>query len=389
MKKTFFAFGLAFILLVVSSLFVSQNGIVYSLSPEEQYQENQKEIQELEKKVAELEKQEKTLASQIAYMDSQIKLTLLKISQTEEEIVMLTSKISRLEVSLDFLSEALGKRIVATYKKADFDNFAMFLSSGGFSEYVTRSKYLKAVQIHDRKLLITMEETRTNYDDQKKEVETLKTKLESQKKLLGKQKNDKEYLLTTTKADEQKFREMLASARAEQAAIEKILAGLGNVSKIGPVKAGEAIGSYAVYDRANNPGVSGCSSGSHLHFEVVKDNNRQNPVGYLKNISLMFEDRVERFTPSGSWDWPIVEPVRITQEYGSTFWSRLGYYSGGPHTGVDMVSGAFGSPGPRNVKAVADGTLNRGSISCGGNTSLKYARVDQADGIQTYYLHLN
>lgn len=373
MKKFFL------ILLVLIGLLVSP--FAFAQTIQEQYQAKQKEIEELEKKIVELEHQEKTLSSQISYMETQIKLTSLKISQTEEQIRVLSEKISRLEVSLDSLAQVLDRRIVATYKKGSIDPLSLFFSSRRFSEFVARFKYLKVMQAHDRKLLFSMEETRTNYDEQKKEIEKLKAKLESQKRLLAQQKKDKEYLLEVTRADEKRFREMLASARAEQAAIERILAGQGEVAEVGPVKVGETIGSYIL-------GASACSTGTHLHFEVVKDGSNQNPAGFLKNASLMFEDNVASFVPSGSWDWPITEPVRITQEYGNTFWARLGWYRGGPHTGIDMVSGTFESPGPRTVKSVKDGTLFRGSIPCGGGT-LRYARVDQADGIQTYYLHLN
>jgi len=374
MKKIHFFLGLFLFLFLIPSFVFSQN-------PEDQYKTKQKEIEELETKISDLQRQQKTLSGQISYMDSQIKLTGLKITQTEGQIAALSQKIGRLEVSLDSLAQVLRKRIAATYKKADIDPVALFFSSQKFSDFITRYQYLKVIQIHDRKLLLAMEETRTNYDEQKKEEESLKEKLENQKKLLARQKQDKEYLLAVTKADEKRFREMLTAARAEQAAIERILAGKGEVAEIGPIKAGEIVGTYIA-------GASACSSGTHLHFEVAQNGSNQNPANYLKNTPLTFESNVVPFTPGGSWDWPIFEPIRVTQEYGSTFWSRLGWYGGGPHTGVDIVSGSAGSLGPRTIKAVVDGTLNRGSISCGGGT-LRYARVDHPDGIQTYYLHLN
>jgi peptidoglycan hydrolase CwlO-like protein len=373
--------GIILFFFILTSIFLFNPRFSFSQSLEEQYRAKQKEIEELEKKISELQSKEKTLSSQISYMDSQIKITLLKIGQTEEEIAMLASKIEKLEISLDNLAQILNKRIVATYKKGDIDPFTLLFSSRKFSDFFSRYKYLKVVQIHDRKLMISMEETRTNYDERKTEIEKLKEKLESQKKLLAQQKKDKEYLLGVTRNDEKRFREMLIQAKAEAAAIERILAGQGAISKIGPVKAGEVIGTYI-------SGPSACSSGTHLHFEVIKDGSHQNPANFLKNISLIFEDNVAHFTPSGFWDWPISEPIRITQEYGNTFWSRLGWYGGGPHTGIDMVSGTTENPGPRTVKAVQDGNLYRGSIPCGGG-NLRYARIDHPDGTQTYYLHLD
>jgi len=371
---------LAIVFLFLTS-FVLISQPIFSESSSEQYQNLETEIEEIETKLNDLSKQKTTLASQISYMDGQIKVTSLKINQTEEQIKALTEKIGRLEVSLDYLANLLNRRIVETYKKADVEVLALFFSSGRFSDFINRYKYLKVIQANDRKLIYAMETTRTNYDDQRKEEEELKEKLEKQQALLARQKKDKEYLLEVTRSDEKRYQEILATKRAEQQALLSILAGEGDVAEIGPVSAGETIATYI-------SGASACSSGTHLHFEVQKDGHHQPPANYLRNISLNFEENVVPFTPGGSWDWPIIEPVRVTQEYGETFWTRQGWLWYNFHTGIDIVSGSSDSPGPRTVKAVQNGTLYRGSVPCGGRT-LKYARVDQADGIQTFYVHVN
>jgi len=354
---------------------------IFSTPEQDKFNTIGEEITELEQKLDDLSKQKTTLASQISYMEGQIKVTGLKINQTEEQIRMLTEKIGRLEVSLDHLANLLNRRIVATYKKADVEVLALFFSSERFPDFIARYKYLKVIQANDRKLIYAMETTRTNYDDQRKEEEALKEKLEKQQSLLARQKKDKEYLLGVTKSDEKRYQEILATKRAEQQAILSILAGEGDVAEIGPVKTGESIATYI-------NGASACSTGTHLHFEVQVSGQHQNPANYLRNASINFEENVAAFSPSGSWDWPIIEPIRVTQEYGETFWTRLGGLWYTFHTGIDIVSGSYDNPGPRTVKAVQDGTLYRGSVPCGGGT-LKYARVDQANGIQTFYVHVN
>lgn len=85
---------------------------------------------------------------------------------------------------------------------------------------------------------------------------------------------------------------------------------------------------------------------------------------------------------SGSWRWPLEDPIRVTQGYGATFYSSI--YAGGMHTGVDMVNDSN-----YEVKAVRKGTLYRGGIGCRGGT-LQYVHVDDADDeYDTYYLHVN
>lgn len=355
----------------------------------------QDRIRELESKISELHGQSKTLSSQIAVMDNQARLTQLRIDKTnkdlkelEKDIGILKGKISNLEVDLDKISGLLIKKVVATYQAGVIKNWELFLTANGFSDFLYRVQYLKIAQENDKRLILATQATKDNFENQKKVLEDKQKQVEALNKQLGilavqlaQQKKDKAILLDATRNDERRYQDLLAKARAEQAAILGILAGGGTVAQIGPIKTGETISSTIA-------GPSACSSGNHLHFEVVKDNSHQNPANYLKNTSLKFESGVQPFTPSGSWDWPLDEPIDINQEYGMTYWAKLGWYGGGPHTGIDMFPGNLSTSTAARVKAARDGTLFRGSIACGGGT-LKFARVDQADGIQTYYLHIN
>jgi murein DD-endopeptidase MepM/ murein hydrolase activator NlpD len=210
------------------------------------------------------------------------------------------------------------------------------------------------------------------------DLEKLEKTLEVQKIDLAKNKQDKQVLLETTNNDEKKYQQMLQAARAELEAIQSIIAGKGQESEVGSIKKGVQIATII-------QGASACSSGTHLHFEVNQGGAHTNPAAYLKSISVKWENSPDgSFGFGGSWDWPIDEPVIVTQGYGSTYWSRLGWYGGGPHTGIDIDSDSSSK-----VKSVADGTLYRGSIACGGGT-LRYVRVKNNDGgLDVYYLHIN
>ena len=239
--------------------------------------------------------------------------------------------------------------------------------------------------MNDRRLLLTMEEIRLNYDEQKqqkeekqKELEALKNQLAKQKADLAKQKKDKEYLLTVTQNDEKRYQDLMARAQAELEAIQAIIAGRGEEEEIGEVKEGEKIATIIA-------GKSACSTGTHLHFEVRDGDIPRNPANYLSNTSVIWDNAPDGpFSFSGSWRWPIDQPIRITQGYGYTFYARvMRYYGGNPHTGIDMVSDN------RAVYAVKDGVLYNGSIKCGGGY-LRYVRVKHKDSnISTYYLHVN
>lgn len=356
--------------------------------------DKQQEIEELEQKIADLQGQQKTLSSTIAFLDTKISLTQAQISKTqvelkgiEADIATLSGKINTLNVSLDRLTELLVNRITTTYKRNLINPITLLFSSGGFSDFLTKLEYLRLVQRHDRRIIFATEQARANYDAQKDlkeakqaEVEALNARLIAEKASLARQQAEKQQLLQQTKNDEATYQNLLAKAVAELAAIQGIIAGKGTETEVGPVTEGNKIASYI-------PSSSTCSSGPHLHFEVTKDDSRQDPSGLLggANLSYAYDTSQipETINPGGSWIWPVNDPIRITQIYGHTYWTQYLHYDF--HTGIDMQN----SNGDTMVKAVKPGKLFRGSIACGGGT-LRYVRVEHdQDNVDSYYLHVN
>lgn len=171
---------------------------------------------------------------QVNLMDNRIKLTTIKIVQTETEITnlekditSLSGKIIRLDQSLDSLSKALLGRIIETYKVGRANSVFLLLATEGFGQFIDRYQYLKAVQFHDRQLLVTLEQTKTSYDEQKslKEIaqdrlEKLTVQLTKDKKTLAVQKKQKEDLLAQTQNDKRKYEQILAQVIGEIASLK-------------------------------------------------------------------------------------------------------------------------------------------------------------------------
>lgn len=353
-----------------------------------------KQIQEYEQKLKDLAGQKQTLGNAIVYLNTQIALTQTKIAQTEQTLVVLArdidelvARIDRLNTSLDTLSTILIERVRESYKQERIEPLYLFFASTGFTDFVNQVKYIRAAQLHDRELMVSMERTRSTYDIQKQElvrkqdeVEALNATLKKQRASLATQQQEKQQFLEVTKNDEKKFQDLLSKARAELAAIQNIIAGRGEETKVGDVEEGNKIASII-------PSTSACSTGAHLHYEIAKDNSHQNPEGYLRSANLSYDYDTskipETVNPSGSWRWPLDEPITITQIYGTTFWTRYLHYDF--HTGIDMKKNGDAGAG---VFATSKGTLYRGSVSCGGGT-LRYVRVDHGDNLSTYYLHVN
>ncbi len=343
-------------------------------------------------KVQELSTQKKTLSSQITQFDTQIKITQLRISdaqntltQLEKEIGVLGFRIGYVTDSIDKLQSLVKQRIVATYEQSYVSNVELIFSSENFSDAVLKMQYLKKVQENDKKVLNNLQETKSNYSNQKDEreqkqaaIEDQKSKLETLKTGLDKQKTEKQSFLEITKNDESRYQRLLAQAEAEQA----IVFGGGSDVFMRDVKQGDSIGNIASHSAS-----PGCSSGAHLHYEVHKNGSLDDPNNYLRSgANYQYSYPTSDFSvygsinPHGDLPWPLNEPVTINQGFGSHSFAKT-FYANGVHTGIDMDSSST------TVKAVKDGKLYGGSYNC-ANGKLYYSKITHSDGLTTWYLHM-
>lgn len=348
-------------------------------------------IEACNSRLSQLSGQKQTLAQAISYLDTQIALTQAKISATEKdlgilekEISELTGKITSLDYSLTDLTQIFVERVRETYINQGTFQQSPYLLGGHtpltLSDVVLRLEYAKKIRDRDQELLISLEKSRLDYNSQKTakevkqaEVEALQRELDAQQLALAGQKASKNQLLRETQNNEKRFQSLLAQAQAELVAIQGIIAGLGKEISVGRVEEGVRIASIIA-------GASPCSTGTHLHFEVVENKSRRDPFELLKPTSLIWDNGDPERGGTGSWNWPLYDPIRITQSYGRTLYSSR--YAGDVHTGIDMVSTNL------TVKSVKAGELFQGSMKCGlGN--LLYVRVKQDDGYDSYYLHVN
>ncbi len=256
---------------------------------------------------------------------------------------------------------------------------------------LTIFKYFRTAQNNNEKLLLQVQETKLNFEDQKKlredkkiQLDQLSKLLEDQKVALDGQKVQKQRLLADTQNDEAMYQRLLARPKAEASAIQGIISGAGTETRIGEVKKGDSIASVI-------GGASCNSSGGHLHFIAKEGGSVVNPFSYLKPVeysncsgSSCGSGDGDPFNPSGSWDWPLDPTITMNQGYGVT-WSVRNTWVGriySSHDGIDMTGASS------NVKAVADGTLYRGSYAVG--CALPYVKLVHKDSSNTtLYLHVS
>lgn len=351
--------------------------------------ETNSKIEELKQKISELQSQEKSLSNQISLINTQITLTTAKIEAIKAAIDKLAGEaeqlgveIERLEILLTRRSELVLRRIPESYKQKSAPQFGMLLFSRNFGEFLARIKYISSVQAQDAQLLFQLKATQQNFserkalrEEKKHQQEELQTELEAENRELDRQKGEKQALLSQTRNSESEYQKLLAQALAEKQAMERALV---EGVKVGHVNRGDPIA------LVGNTGYPGCSTGAHLHFEVRKNGTWTDPSGYLSGKTVVDEQNGgTRSVGGGSWDWPLSDTIRITQFFGKTPYSWRYSYSGGIHTGFDMVSTSS-----EVIRAPESGDLFSSSQACGSSSIIKIKYIEHGDGVITFYLHV-
>jgi peptidoglycan hydrolase CwlO-like protein len=269
---------------------------------QQQKRDLEEERADLEQKLDNLSQKKDTLSNQIQYMDTQVYLAELKaeetkekIEQTEEEIDSLGTKIEGLDSSLDYLSRSLLRRVVDGYKNRNVSFFDLILNSDNAPDLMNRVKYYEAAQENNQKVLVQVQQTKSNFQEQKtvrerkkEELDQLTETLELQSQELQRQQDAKRTLLAATQNDEQVYRARIAEINRQIESFKNFVQTSGANSTVGANALGTGEGGWYLSQRDSRWASASMGDSS----ETVLD------VGcFITSIAMVFQSKGYGYSP--------------------------------------------------------------------------------------------
>lgn len=201
-------------------------------------------VEDCSAKLRELSGQKQTLSQAVSVLTTQINLTQAKIAKhtaeiakLETEITDLGSKIQSLDYSLTDLTKLFIARVRASYKHNTSVPFELIIPLPALTHYPRSLEYLKSIRDHDQSLLLALEKSRLDFDQQKtlketkqEEIEAVKLTLDREKSALATQVAAKNKLLADTKNDEARFQSLMSQANAQLAAFRRFASNQGGAT---------------------------------------------------------------------------------------------------------------------------------------------------------------
>lgn len=389
----------------------------------------------LQKKLKDEDYQQLSLSEKISYINGQVSETErvinalhmdiltqdLEINMLSTEIQDMEDKLGIIKQEVSLLEETVNQRVMESYKYSYVGALEVILDIKNIENVLRKTKYLIETRAKDKVSLQNygekvkaleddekiLSEKKTELQIKRNEIESEKQKLVDEKNLLASQRAEQSKLLAESQRRERDYKAQLATLSTiindTESVISEVTYKLLQEGKLGdgaPVLAGQFIG---------RQGHTGCSFGSHLHFEIRNSSGTHiDPAKYLTISGTSLT--------SGSY----ISPYKNYSAYITQSFARHGYRA------IDMVTFSTGNQNYERytvsyglcsavnnilnsrkdqglsdwnlayltgegagIHAVASGRVYYSTYATGDPSNpTKYAYVKHNDGNTSFYLHI-
>ena len=359
------------------------------------------------REIAETESIIKGLEIEIAAYDVEIRLLEKTIKEKEDNVSVLGQEINVLE-------QAVTKRITESYKYSFIGPLELFLDLGNLSSILRKTKYLAVTRAQDREYLeefgnkreeireeeAVLAEKRADVQAKRNAIDENKIELAVKRQALTASREQLSGLLAESRRREAEYKEQLSELSSAIAEVDKAVTDLINhLYDTGQLQNGSQVWQGSLIGRQ---GHTGCSYGSHLHFEIRNVNgHRVNPLnGYLTLSAGRIYPGIY-ITPvsgpllTGGYNsyHQAIDMVSLTDgnqnlEMYTVPWGLCGIVDGiltrRRNAGDPNWNRAYLTGEGAAVRAISAGTVYYGTDWFGG----KWALVVHTNGERSFYLHL-
>lgn len=303
---------------------------------DEEKEQLQQQIDSLSDDIEDATAKKENLEQQINVTVEEITVTSELIEDLNIQIAQKTEELAEAEQALADQEELFKTRIRVMCENGDTSYLDLLLTSGNFSELLTRIEMVNRIMEYDKEIVTEYTQTKQAVEDAKAELEsnrseqqTLMADLESKRSSLETQQSEVDALAQRLSSELTQTKEEAAALEAERDALSEELRQISIQS-------------------SQNSGSNGSSGGGNA-------------------------------TPTGSLTWPCPAYRSISSPFGYRIHPILGYSK--LHTGVDLSA----STGV-DVLAADGGTVIKSRYNSSyGN----YVAIDHGNGMVTLYAHMS
>ncbi|MDO8335779.1 MAG: hypothetical protein Q7T74_03300, partial [Candidatus Saccharibacteria bacterium] len=313
-------------------------------------------------KAKELSAQVSTLKNTVAGLSIQINQATAQIQLIDVKLQQLQTDLENAQTELERQKGLLKSSMRALYKRGGASTVELLVGSDSFSDFINDQEYLERLKTGIQESTEKIIQLKLQIQAQQDEQKSLKAQQEAQRTVLEQNKTEQANLLSVTRGEEARYKDLVSKLKKEKAEADAALAraigsGSYRTSPVGPVSAGDIVGGI---------GSSGLSSGPHLHLEVRQGGSTRNPADYIQHQPVL------------------MPPAWISQGY----WNSDPIYYSGHHPGVD-----YAGPAGMAISAIDSGYMYRGCsnqvLGTSNNAYGYVAIVEHNNGAISIYAHMS